>query len=144
MALGPVIARVVRAFARSARGEALRWDCELTDGIAAEIQEADFVELLGTICDNASKWAVSSVRVSLRQDQAMILLVVEDDGPGIAPQDRRAVLSRGIQLNTNKSGTGLGLAMAHDIATAYRGTIRLDSSALGGLCVEIKLPRQGA
>lgn len=144
MALGPVITRVMRAFARSARGEALRWDCELTDGITAEIQEADFVELLGVICDNASKWAASAVRISLRQDQAMILLVVEDDGPGIAPQDRRAVLSRGIQLNTDKSGTGLGLAMAHDIATAYRGAIRLDGSALGGLCVEIKLPRHSA
>jgi signal transduction histidine kinase len=49
-------------------------------------------------------------------------------------------LTRGVQLNSDKSGTGLGLAVARDIATAYRGEVDLADSALGGLRVEVVLP----
>jgi signal transduction histidine kinase len=69
----------------------------------------------------------------------MVRLSVEDDGPGIPPQDRRAALTRGVQLNSDKSGTGIGLAVARDIALAYGGEVDLTDSALGGLCVEVRL-----
>jgi signal transduction histidine kinase len=139
MALSPVINRVTRAFARTIRGEALAWGSEITHELKAEIEEGDFVELLGVLLDNATKWAASRIEISLRLDQGMILLMVEDDGLGIALQDRRAALSRGVQLNSAKSGTGLGLAIAGDITAAYGGDIRLEESALGGLCVQIRL-----
>jgi signal transduction histidine kinase len=72
----------------------------------------------------------------------MVRLSVEDDGPGIPPQDRRAALTRGVQLNSDKSGTGIGLAVARDIALAYGGEVDLTESALGGLCVEVRLPQR--
>jgi signal transduction histidine kinase len=53
-------------------------------------------------------------------------------------------LSRGVQLNSDKSGTGLGLAAARDIALAYGGAVDLTDSALGGLCVEVSLPLRRA
>jgi two-component system osmolarity sensor histidine kinase EnvZ len=49
-------------------------------------------------------------------------------------------LTRGVQLNSDKSGTGLGLAVARDIALAYGGEVDLADSALGGLRVEVVLP----
>jgi two-component system osmolarity sensor histidine kinase EnvZ len=48
-------------------------------------------------------------------------------------------LTRGVQLNSDKSGTGIGLAVARDIALAYGGEVDLTDSALGGLCVEVRL-----
>ena len=72
--------------------------------------------------------------------QGVVRLSVEDDGPGIPPQDRRAALSRGVQLNSDKSGTGIGLAVARDIALAYGGEVDLADGALGGLCVQVRLP----
>jgi signal transduction histidine kinase len=141
--LAPIIDRVARAFARTVRGESLLWSKEISPDIRADIEEGDFVELLGVLLDNATKWAASRVTITLRLLHGVILLSVEDDGPGIAPQDRRAALSRGGQLNSAKSGTGLGLAIAGDIAMAYGGEIRLEDSVLGGLCVQISLPQRG-
>ncbi len=140
--LRPVIDRVARAFARTVRGEALLWESDISPEIRAEIEEGDLVELLGVLLDNATKWAASRVTISLQLVHGMIQLSVADDGPGIAPQDRRAALSRGVQLNGTKSGTGIGLAVASDITAAYGGEIRLDDSVLGGLCVHIRLPQR--
>jgi len=140
--LCPIIDRVARAFARTTRGEALVWDSDVSPEIRADIEEGDFVELLGVLLENATKWASSRVAISLQLAHGMILLSVQDDGPGIAPQDHRAALGRGVQLNNRKSGTGLGLAIASDIAAAYGGEIRLEESVLGGLGVCISLPQR--
>lgn len=140
LVLRPVIERVARAFARTSRGETLIWQQDIPEDMTAEIEEGDFVELLGVLLDNATKWASGRISISLHLAQGMIRLSVADDGPGIPPQDRRAALSRGVQLNSDKSGTGLGLAVAHDIALAYGGEIDLADSALGGLCVQVRLP----
>jgi signal transduction histidine kinase len=140
LALRPVIERVARAFARTSRGETLTWQQDIPQDVTAEIEEGDFVELLGVLLDNATKWASGRIAIGLHLAQGMLRLSVEDDGPGIPPQDRRAALIRGVQLNSDKSGTGLGLAVARDIALAYGGEVDLADSALGGLCVEVGLP----
>ena len=142
LALRPVIERVVRAFARTSSGETLTWHQDIPAEAMAEIEEGDFVELLGVLLDNATKWAAGRIGISLHLAQGMVRLSVEDDGPGIPPQDRRAALTRGVQLNSDKSGTGIGLAVARDIALAYGGEVDLTDSALGGLCVEVSLPQR--
>jgi signal transduction histidine kinase len=96
------------------------------------------------LLDNATKWASGRIRIDLHLVQGVIQLSVEDDGPGILPQDRRAALTRSVQLNSDKSGTGIGLAVARDIALAYGGEVDLTDSALGGLCVEVRLPLRRA
>jgi signal transduction histidine kinase len=140
LALRPVIERVARAFARTSRGETLTWQQDIPQDVTAEIEEGDFVELLGVLLDNATKWASGRIGIGLHLAQGVVRLSVEDDGPGIPPQDRRAALTRGVQLNSDKSGTGLGLAVARDIALAYGGEVDLADSALGGLRVEVVLP----
>jgi signal transduction histidine kinase len=70
-------------------------------------------------------------------------ILIEDDGPGIAEQDRGAAIQSGGRLDTSKPGTGLGLAIANDLLQAYGAMIALeDSAALGGLAVRITLPHQ--
>ena len=68
---------------------------------------------------------------------------VEDDGPGIAPEDRDRALRPFVRLDPARnqdrgSGVGLGLAIAADIARAHGGVLRLsESTALGGLRADI-------
>ncbi|HEX3993553.1 MAG TPA: ATP-binding protein, partial [Acetobacteraceae bacterium] len=66
----------------------------------------------------------------------------EDDGGGIPETQRVQVLGRGIRLDESKPGRGIGLAVAADIVALYRGGIRLDTSALGGLAAFVSLPLQ--
>ena len=68
--------------------------------------------------------------------------MVEDDGPGIPPEEREPIFARGARLDTTgKPGTGLGLAIVRDVAEIYGGSIRLeDSEDLGGLLARLTLP----
>jgi len=67
-------------------------------------------------------------------------LNVDDDGPGVDSERRDEVLSRGIRLDEQTAGHGLGLGIVRDIVDAWGGTIRLRDSDLGGLQVRIELP----
>jgi signal transduction histidine kinase len=144
VSLRPVVERVARAFARTPGGERLAWQTDVPAEIMLAIDEEDLVELLGVLIDNAAKWARSTVRVGAFPEQGAMRLAVEDDGPGIPPQDRRAALTRGMRLDPDRSGSGLGLAIAGDIAAAYGGDLQLEDSASGGLRVSLALPAPSA
>jgi len=61
-----------------------------------------------------------------------LVLIVQDDGPGIAPQDRERVLGRGVRADEHAPGHGLGLAMVSDTVAQYGGELSIDGSeALG-------------
>lgn len=95
MPLQPVVERVARAFARMPGGAHLSWRVEVAAELASAAEEGDLVELLGVLLDNAAKWARSEVRIAAQAEDGLVSLTVEDDGPGIPPQDRRAALARG-------------------------------------------------
>ncbi|MGH8298083.1 MAG: ATP-binding protein [Steroidobacteraceae bacterium] len=105
----------------------------------------DFMELLGNLLDNACKWCRSKVRVSVALEAARaagrdnLTLMVEDDGPGIAQENRAKVLERGVKTDENVPGHGLGLAMVHDTVDLYGGTLVVDASPLGGARFSLKL-----
>ena len=65
---------------------------------------------------------------------------IDDDGPGIAEHDRAKVLQRGGRADEATPGHGLGLSMVHDTVALYGGTMRIDSSTLGGARFELALP----
>lgn len=138
--LAPLGRRITQALARSPAGERLAWDVAVPEGLTLMGDEGDVLELLGSLLDNAGKWARGHVRIAAAAQPDGIEIRIEDDGPGIPPQDRRAALTRGGRLDPAVSGTGLGLAIAQDIVAAYRGTLQLEASELGGLCVRLKLP----
>ena len=77
-------------------------------------------------------------------DRAWLSIDVEDDGPGIPPAERINVFRAFYRLdharNQDKGNTGLGLAIARDIARSHGGDILLEESVLGGLKATIRLP----
>lgn len=100
----------------------------------------DFLELMGVLLDNAFKWARNRARIRVGGDKRQLLITIEDDGPGIAPELRSRLLTRGERLDEAQPGAGLGLAIAQDIVEQYQGRIELGTSALGGLAVSLQLP----
>ena len=69
---------------------------------------------------------------------------VEDDGPGIPPEEREHVFEPFVRLDPSRDratgGCGLGLAIVYSIAQAFRGTVTIDSSPLGGASVRFCWP----
>jgi len=106
----------------------------------------DLTELLGNLMDNACKWCRSRVRVAASIDYAAgtrerLLLVVEDDGPGISEANRARVLERGVRTDESVPGHGIGLAMVHDTLDLYGGKLVIDTAPLlGGARFALRLP----
>ena len=100
----------------------------------------DMLELLGNLLDNACKWADSQVELNIRQTAGGDEIEVQDDGPGIPETERDQVISRGTRLDEQTSGHGLGLGIVRDIVDVWGGEMQLETGALGGLSVMIRLP----
>jgi signal transduction histidine kinase len=70
-----------------------------------------------------------------------LVVVVEDDGPGLPGERRAEVFKRGERLDETAPGAGLGLSIVEELAKAYGGAATLGDSSLGGLRVALDLPR---
>lgn len=89
------------------------------------------------LVDNARRHARHIALGALPQGRS-VLVIVDDDGPGIPP-DRRESVFRAFESDA-AGGTGLGLTIARDIVRAHGGDIVLEESPLGGLRARIRLP----
>ncbi len=98
---------------------------------------------LGNLISNAQKFG-RSVLVQATRENRFIIVHVDDDGPGIAPEHREDVFRPFLRLdearNQDQGGSGLGLAIARDIARSHGGDITLASSPLGGLRATVRVP----
>jgi signal transduction histidine kinase len=70
----------------------------------------------------------------------VLVITVDDDGPGLEPTMREAVLKRGVRADEAAPGSGLGLAIVGELAGLYGGTIALSASPEGGLRATLRLP----
>jgi len=101
----------------------------------------DLDEMLGNLLDNACKWARSRVVIRSSEEGGDVVLTVDDDGPGLAPEMRDRVLDRGVRIDEAAPGSGFGLAIVRDLAELYGGSISLEAGPLGGLRARLRLPK---
>jgi signal transduction histidine kinase len=96
------------------------------------------------IVDNAARHASEAIAVSVRDADGRAVLVVDDDGPGVAPDDRARVFDRFVRLDDARArddgGAGLGLAIVRAVVEAHGGEVTLHAGPLGGARVEVWLP----
>lgn len=122
----------------------IAWRVSIDSSLSLDVDPADLAECLGNLLDNAAKWARSFIRFSAHRSKDEIAILIEDDGPGIAEQDRESILQRGARLDNaddrEPDGTGLGLAISADIADAYGASLTLGQSDLGGLKAMLTFP----
>ena len=104
-------------------------------------EEGDLLELLGNLLENAFKWARRRVLFGARVLpppgprvwRPGLEITVEDDGPGIPPEQADRFLQRGVRGDERVQGHGIGLAIVQDILHAYRGELQVErSEELGG------------
>jgi signal transduction histidine kinase len=105
------------------------------------VQREDLDEMLGNLLDNACKWAKSGVTIASAPLDAHIVIMVDDDGQGIEPAMREAVLQRGVRADEAAPGSGFGLAIVRDLTELYGGSISLAAAPLGGARARLQLPR---
>ncbi len=143
-------AKFLRAIAKNAvrAGQAVTLG-DLATLDTVQLRPLPVTRALENLLSNAARYA-SKARLGFEADfevgGGQIRFMVEDDGPGIAPDKREQALKPFTRLdkarNQDKgSGVGLGLAIAADIARSHGGVLILGQSAdLGGLRAELRLP----
>ena len=142
--LKPAISKLVRAFRQLPRGREITWNEDIAAGLCADIDLMDLEEIAGNILDNARKWADDEVSVSARaRGTDEVVIVVEDNGPGVPQQQTLAISQRGSRMDEDVPGSGLGLAITQDILEIYNGRMAIENLAPHGLKIEIVLPASG-
>ncbi|WP_088150079.1 ATP-binding protein [Inquilinus limosus] len=98
---------------------------------------------LANLLSNARRHA-RHIWLTVIQDDGAVALVVDDDGPGIPPDQREEAMKPFVRLDESRNqetgGTGLGLAIARDVARRHGGDLMLSTSPMGGLRCTVRLP----
>lgn len=106
-------------------------------------EKQDLEEMIGNLMDNACKYGHSRVVAQLTPPAgagAPLKIDIEDDGPGLTPEQQELVLKRGARLDESAPGAGLGLSIVSELARAYGGALHLSRGDLGGLKAALVLP----
>jgi len=130
---------VVRTLERLYGERGITFDVRVPESLEVMAAREDLDEILGNVLENACKWARTSCRLDARADAGRIIVVIDDDGPGIPVGVRERVPARGLRADELAPGSGLGLSIAQDLVTAYGGRTSLGDSPAGGLRVVIDL-----
>lgn len=95
------------------------------------------------VLDNAARYAATGITISLRTSGSLVVLVVEDDGPGIPEADRHRVRERFTRLDDARTratgGVGLGLAIVDEVVRLHDGSLSIEDARPGARMV-ITLP----
>lgn len=137
--LGQLLGEVVEAIKRQHENVTL----DVSQSICTTVRPNALKRCVSNLVNNALRYAKNAhVSLALR-DQAVDILI-DDDGPGIAPEKREEVFRPFYRLdesrNMDTGGVGLGLTIARDIARAHGGNLVLEESPQGGLRARVWLP----
>jgi len=144
----PVSESIIRALERIYRDKQLSFAIDCPPGARFQGERQDLEEMLGNLLDNASKWARSRVLLSASAVSAppgngarsWLEIHVDDDGPGLTPEQMADPILRGRRLDETKPGSGLGHSIVADLAHSYSGKFELAPSEFGGLSARLTLP----
>ena len=96
------------------------------------------------LLENAERHRENAIRLTLSHDRDSAVLVVDNDGPPVAVEDRERIFGRFVRLDDSRTrdtgGTGLGLAIVSEIVRAHGGTVVADESPEGWCRFSVRLP----
>lgn len=138
----PVLDDLARLLNKLFARQDIHVDVTCQTGLFARVEKQDLEEMTGNLMENACKWASSEVKVRVLVYPESLLIQIDDDGPGLTPDERVAALQRGVRLDEAAPGTGLGLSIVTELADMHEGNFVLEeASKLGGLRASLRLPR---
>jgi two-component system sensor histidine kinase PhoQ len=145
VSLNAVLTRLCNALQTVYQDKAVQVDMDIED-VNCPIDESDLMEMLGGVLDNAFKYCVQRIQISTELDATIastggfVSIIIEDDGQGIPSGQYDTVLERGVRLDSNQAGQGIGLTVTSDIIDAYGGELQLAQADSGGAKIILSVP----
>jgi signal transduction histidine kinase len=138
--MGRLCEQAYAAFGEEARRRGIDYEKRF-DGAPTIVTDGDRVlQIISNLLSNAFRWTPDGgkVEVELAASNGRVSVAVDDSGPGVPLQEHDRIFRP--FWSRDDSGTGLGIAIAHELAAALGGTIALDSQPGSGSRFELVLP----
>ena len=135
-------ALVGRAVQRTMWSPSVHLDVRIPESAIVRGDPEQLVRAMSNITDNAARYATAAVTITASQHDGDVVLVVEDDGPGIASDDQERVFERFARagdVRTHPGGSGLGLAIAREVVERNGGSVVASPSTSGGARLVVTL-----
>ncbi|QXH48142.1 ATP-binding protein [Pseudomonas xanthosomatis] len=135
--LAPLLDSLCSTLAKVYRDKRVQVSLDIPAQARVPMEQGALLELLGNLLENAYRLCLGQVRVTLDEAPGQLVLCIEDDGPGVPPDQRERILERGERLDSQHPGQGIGLAVVKDIIDSYDAELSLGDSDLGGAAFRI-------
>lgn len=126
-----VLRKLVEVLRRTPQGGLIDWRIEAPEPLRARIDAGDLTEALGALMENAMRHAHETVTASVRAEGGKVAIRVRDDGPGVPEADLTRLTQRGLSLDPESEGQGIGLALVAGVADAAGGSLRMRNARPG-------------
>lgn len=125
--------KLVNTLNKIYKDKALNFSINIQEHALFKGDEADLMEILGNLLDNACKAANKQIDFDVSFNAEQLRLSIADDGQGIEESQRQTILERGTRADTYDKGHGIGLAIVRDLVSSYNGELVIKNSlSLGG------------
>jgi two-component system sensor histidine kinase QseC len=140
ISLKDVVAETVEGASADARAKSLRIDIDVPE-LSVRADPESLPVAVRNLIDNALRHAATRIRIAARSHDGRLVIVVQDDGPGMTAEQQARAFDRFYRGAGSDSGAGLGLALVKRVADMHGGTVRFAAGLDGqGLGVELVLP----
>lgn len=116
----------------------------IADGLLVAGRPDELASVLRNLLDNAARHARTTVAVTAAAHNHTVVITIDDDGPGIPPDERPRIFQRFTRLDHSRTrtngGVGLGLAIVDRITRRHGGTVTIDDSPSSGARFTVTLP----
>ena len=137
----PVLDKLITSLKKVYQDKQLGFTVKIEQSTIFKGDEADLMEMLGNVVDNACKAAKCAVTITVKANNEQLTITVEDDGVGIEPSQQQAILARGTRADTYHAGHGIGLAIVRDLVSSYQGQLSISTStSLSGAAFMLTFP----
>lgn len=125
-------------------GRDIRVDVEVATNVSVDADPKLFQRVVENLLRNAARYAKRAVLVSVTMSDGIVIVAVDDDGPGIPESHRKDVLTPFVRLDADRGrrsgGAGLGLAIVQRILERHGGDVVIDDGPMGGARVRTTWP----
>jgi len=143
--VAPLIEDAVARFTHRTADRNIKVLIHLNPGFRFPLNSNNFRRVLENLVSNAMKYSTGNVEIECREEEAHLLLVVEDDGPGIPAAVCHRIFEPFFRVDEDRSrqsgGVGLGLAITKRILDSHGGSITAGPAQLGGTRMTTRWPR---
>lgn len=126
----PVVEKLIKTLAKIYQEHDLCFAVDVDKTAIFKGDEADLMEVLGNVLDNACKAARHNIAIKVVFLNQKLTIEISDDGKGIDETQQAVILSRGGRADTYQAGHGIGLAIVNDLVNSYQGQLFINNSRI--------------